>query len=274
MLQEKLQKVEKIIIDNNKISYKNVCFEDSGVYYHKSKDGIEEVSEKPKLIELIKDIGNEGPSIGDEYAYEVKPGTTYNFNILSIEGTGENKKINLMMNKSICIDGTVDYTSDNNYCRYGWHVGAYDNNYGPDTAMKTLYEATKYWVNVPDMIMNYTDEKNTNSETIGYISIITNPSTKVTTITGKQEKTSDNQTFGNESLPLKARLPKENEIFSAGCSGSVGSCPAWMINNMSYYNVANDKYSINSSNVQGTPMYYISFFGYYHQIQLFLQLLV
>ena len=128
--------------------------------------------------------------------------------------------------------------------------------------MTNLYNATKDWTNVPDMIMKYDDENNKTDNTKGYIGITTDINTKVTTITGKQNKTSQYQTFGTSSEPLKARLPREDEVTSqdAGChvystSADYGTCPTWLVENLyydsnfsSYCSTCSTKYSINNNN--------------------------
>ena len=238
-------------------SYKNLNI--NGTYYHKKAGEAETTTNEEVYVTLINDVSPTGLSIGDKYTYKVNDTDTFNFYVLSIEGTGANQKVNLIMDRNICNDGTVTYTSTNSYCRYQWHTGTNDNNYGPDTAMINLYNGTKGWTNVPDMVMNYTDENNTSSDTLGYTSIITNAGTKVTTITGKQSKTSDNQTFGSTTQPLKARLPKESEVTGAGCTTSQGSCPTWLMENMTYLNVSNDKYSMNNN----SEAYQNQIYGYW-----------
>ena len=117
--------------------------------------------------------------------------------------------------------------------------------------MINLYNGTKGWINVPDMIMDYDDENNKTDDTNGYTSIMTDETTKVTTITGKQNKTSANQTFGNTTEPLKARLPREDEVKPSDnslCTTSSGSCPMWLVKNLNYWNGVNNKYSDNQNN--------------------------
>ena len=185
-----------------------------------------------KICTLVKDNGDEKVSIGDEYKCNVNNTNTFIFYVLSIE----EDQVNLIMNQNICNDGTLP-TSDKP-CTYAWHWHTQsgdedDNKYGPDIAMTNLYKATKNWTNIPDMIMNYEDEQNKDDITEGYKTIITNKKTKITTITGKQEKNSTNQTFGNLTEPLKARLPKLKEVEDAGClSYENGSCPKWLVENL------------------------------------------
>ena len=116
--------------------------------------------------------------------------------------------------------------------------------------MNYLHNATKKWINVPDMIMNYEDEdfenygsaKNNNYNIIvddedSTISIITNKDTKITTI--KSESTTNTASIGDNKEPLKARLPKLNEIYGyddSHCTGAEGTCTVWLIENLAYLN--------------------------------------
>ena len=227
-----------IVFTNGKItSYKNVNVD--GTYYHKKEGEEETITENEvHLCKRESDSDNSNSiTLGDKYKCNVNDTDTFNFYVLSIE----DDKVNLIMDRNICNDGTVNYTSTNNYCRYKWYSAAYNNTYGPVTAMQELYEGTKDWDNVPDMIMNYTDENNGDSEVKGYTSIIT--SNGVTTITGKP--TTRVTTIGTSAKPLKARLLKQNEMST--CTWKSGSCPVWLMENMTYYNVSNDKYSMNNN---------------------------
>ena len=203
-----------------------------------------------KYITLVTDTGTSGLSVGDEYTYKVNATDTFTFYVLSIKGD----EVNLIMDSNICNDGTIPTSSKP--CLYAWHWQTQewdedDNRYGPDIAMINLYNGTKGWINVPDMIMDYDDENNKTDDTKGYTSIMTDETTKVTTITGKQNKTSANQTFGNTTEPLKARLPREDEVKPSDnslCTTSSGSCPMWLVKNLYYWNGANNKYSDNQNN--------------------------
>ena len=191
------------------------------------------------LCTLVTDTGTTGLSIGDKYTCEVTKGMEepYTFYVLTEPQDG---KVNLIMNSNICNDGTLPTV--NNSCKYAWHWknqngDEANNRYGPDTAMTNLYNGTKNWTNVPDMMMNYEDENNDYDE-IGYETITTDESTKITTILGKQNKISQYQTFGNVEQPLKARLPKLKEVTDAGChiynSSTYGTCPYWLVENLYY----------------------------------------
>ena len=224
-----------VIIKNNKVMIWNIKLENK-IYY-------------PKYAKLITDADNNNEvSIGDKYTYKVNNTDTFNFYVLSIEGDN----VSLIMDRNICNDGSITYTSSNNYCRYKWYAAENNNTYGPVTAIQELYAGTKNWDNVPDMIMNYEDENNKDSTEYGYTSIIT--SNGETTITGKP--TSNIIRVGTSSKPLKARLPIMSEVTSAECTWINGSCPVWLIENMTYYSEANDKYSMNNNseayqNIQG-----------------------
>lgn len=151
-------------------------------------------------------------------------------------------KVNLIMNSNICNDGTL--ATDANPCLYAWHDKVSNNNYGPDTAMENLYNATKNWSNVPNMDLSgenaYIDENNGSDSTKGYVGITTNNG--VVIITGKNGAPST--TIGTASNPLKARLPKEGEVMlpnNSFCTYSFGSCPPWLVENLANLNI--DKYA-------------------------------
>ena len=213
-----------------------VNLELDGLYYQVKNDKIsegtnEKVTSYSDYITLKEDTGATGLSIGDKYDYEVKPGTTHTFYVLSLEGD----KVNLIMNSNICNDGTP--ADKDHQCNYAWHAGTNNNNYGPDTAMTNLYNATKNWNNVPNMELTYIDENNSKSTTIGYTGITINNG--VATIEGKNA--AGNTRIGTIELPLKARLPREDEVKSeeAGCHGyssatDYGTCSAWLLENISY----------------------------------------
>ena len=190
---------------------------------------------------ICKLIRGEEKEIGSKYECEVKPGTKYNFYVLS----KEEDKLNLIMERNICEDGTV--ATEENTCTVAWmsesDYGCVDNNdntycagheRGPVTAMTHLHNATKDWINIPDMIMAYEDEnmgdKTQEKGTTGYGSIKTEGNE--TTITDKNGNIT--ATYTN----LKARLPKYSEMKENGCTSTYGSCPSWLVDYLdstSYY---------------------------------------
>ena len=165
-----------IEIKDNKVTYKNLKL--NGTYFN-------------RLATPVQDNNNNRkPDIGDKYTYKVNDKDTFTFYVISFN---DDNTVNLIMDRNICNDGTINYTSANNYCRYKW--SSLNNNYGPDIAMQKLYEGTKNWTNVLDMIMNYNDEGNFSKMEYGYKEIYTDIETKVTTIVSRNDM--NNISFGN-----------------------------------------------------------------------------
>ena len=110
----------KITIDNNRIYYRGLKLNS------KSYNNV---------VKLVRDSDNDGKlSVGDKYEYQVNGSKIFNFYVLSID---ENS-VNLIMDRNICEDGTFNYTSANNYCRYAWSDHTNLNLLGPKTAMEKL----------------------------------------------------------------------------------------------------------------------------------------
>ena len=241
-LQQSGHKVTEGVItfNNGEVkSYKNLKME--GKYFHNKNGEKSETDEKQYLCTKVSDADNSGTvTPGDKYTCKVNENDTFNFYVLT---NPLNNEVNLIMDRNICNDGTVNYTEDNNYCRYQWYSKSRINTYGPTTAMQDLYNATKNWDNVPGIELNYIDEANSGVEDKGYTSIITNNG--VTTITGKPA--TKVATVGTTAQPLKTRLPKDSEVIGAGCTGWYGDCPVWLMGNIKYYNISNNKYSINDN---------------------------
>ena len=241
------------------------------IYLGKCSVGGTEVTytygEKEKtLCTLVKKNGNEDINPGDEYTCEVIKGMEepYTFYVLGTEGTGKNQKVNLIMDRNICNDGSITYTSTNSYCRYAWESNKVNGN-GPITALTALGNGTRNWNNVPNMNLDYDDiEDNTSS---GYTGT-TSKGYKGMTITDgvgyitKKDGTQTPITL-TDDMPIKARLPKLKEITEAGChiynsspsSQDYGTCPVWLMGYMAYINVSSytgsgntDKYSMNNNN--------------------------
>ena len=213
-----------IEIKDNKVTYKNLLL--NGKYYN-------------KITELILDNNNNGePDIGDQYKYKVNEKDTFNFYVLSFN---EEDTVNLIMDRNICGSVTDENANMNGQpataektCLIAWN-STNNNNYGPVTAMQGIYNATKEWINVPNIDLSdenvYTDENNTSDSTKGYTGITT--SGVVTTIIGTNGAT--NTTIGTNKKPLKARLPKEREVYpidNSLCTGGLGTCPAWLVENL------------------------------------------
>lgn len=199
-----------------------------------------------KAVDSNSEIGQ-----GKKYTCKVNGSEEYIFYVLSII----DDKVNLILDRNICEDGSL--VNENNECSYAWHEKELSNKKGPDTAMKIVYDATKKWTNIPDMIMNYEDENNNGNEEHGYRKIETNNSTKETKIIMKNGNIS--LTIGSTDKPLKARLPEQREMEYNGCKLYSGAtCPPWLIENLRYWEVPNDKYSFNKSlNLNKTNGYWL-----------------
>lgn len=216
-----------IEIKDNKLSYKNLLLK--GTYFN-------------RLAIPVQDNNNNGkPDIGDKYTYKVNKTDTFNFYVLSINS---DNTVNLIMDRNIC-GSAIDENDINNgklatsinKCTIAWYSGNDFNAVGPITAMQGLYNATKNWNNVPDMIMNYNDEYNTNS---GYQKIITDINTKITSII---RKNGIENTIGSVGKPIKSRLPMYSEVSGIECTESYSSCPIWLIEYLSKGNMT--KYALN-----------------------------
>ena len=246
----KIPKSGTILLNNNKIYYKNIFCEN--LYYHKNKKNIKSTTKQPKYAELISDADNNNEvSIGDKYTYQVNKNDVFNFYVLSINS---DNTVNLIMDRNICEDGTTNYTEENNYCRYAWNSNSSSNRFGPVTAMTNLANGTRNWCNVPNMNLSYDDSENNNIGSYGYMG--------VTIIDGvgyitKKDGTEKKLIIVEGNLPIKSRLAKYSEVNQAECTTSVESCPTWLVENLRYYGTNNNKYSVNSKNILGTDIYNI-----------------
>ena len=93
----------QVIIKNNKISYKNIVYNDKTYY-------------EDKIATLVNDAAPTVVSYGDKYTYKVNDTDTFNFYVLSVEGD----KVHLIMDRNICEDGTV--ATESNKCTVAWHA--------------------------------------------------------------------------------------------------------------------------------------------------------
>ena len=238
-----------IYFNNGKVNtVENIKYD--GLFYQMSNgtisNGTSEKVSGSSYATLVSDAAPTGVSYGDKYTYKVNDSDTFNFYVLKVEGD----KVNLIMDRNICNDGTV--ATETKKCLIPWRLGADNNNYGPDTAMTYLYNATKNWTNVSNMELTYTDENNSGTN-YGYTGITTNNG--VATITGKNG--ASNTTIGTTSLPLKARLPKESEVMGAGCTTSTGSCPAWLVDYLNDSSTPSSSYYYNIEFISGIYGYWL-----------------
>lgn len=140
---------------------------------------------------------------GDEYICNVDGSTEYHFYLLGTSGD----YVNLILDRNISSFGSIDisestpWISKNDYILSGGNEVDYSTgnvDRGPITLMNYISTATKSWINIPNITINYTDAER------GYGSIITNGDT--TTITASDGTST--ATYKN----LKARLPYLSEV--------------------------------------------------------------
>ena len=104
------------------------------------------------------------------------------------------------------------------------------------------------------MNFTYEDEGNKSDINAGYGKLtITNG---LAVITNKSNSFSTE--IGTSVEPLKARMPSQKEIVEVNCSREEGSCPSWLVENIKYWDGANNKYLVNSKNITGTAEFNIS----------------
>ena len=219
-----------VTINNKNVTYKNIVFNGKKFY---------------SISTIISDSDNNRIlSIGDKYAYKVNNNDVFNFYVLSFNS---DDTVNLIMDRNICEDGNTSYTVGNNYCKYKWESESINAN-GPITIMEAIYKATMNWINVPNLNFTYEDSENGNVGNYGYFGINIEDGKgyiiKNDGITRNEIKLINNK-------PIKARLPKYSEVTGSGCTGTAGSCPSWILENLRYWN---NYYSINSNNISGTPI--------------------
>ena len=165
-------------------------------------------------------ISGEENNLGSKYECEVKSGTKYNFFVVSyndaygnIIADKENAvSLNLVMDRNICEDGTLTDYEKEDKCLVPWNASGLNED-GPVTAMDYLYNATRDWTRIPNIIMNYTDENiDSYGDTgnYGYGMIITiDGSTKITKKDGTLVKVlTDEEGYNN----LKVRMLSYKDI--------------------------------------------------------------
>ncbi len=169
-------------------------------------------------------VSGEENTIGSKYECEVKTETKYNFYVLSHNNDGST---NLIMDRNMCSDGTPTDASKEDKCMISWNSTG-SNFDGPVLALDYLYNATMSWINIPNIVMNYTDEGNTGAN--GYGSIVTTDNITILTKKDGTQVLVLNDQIGYTNL--KARLPYLSEIDSSNGA-----------NEYSYENLDNSNWS-------------------------------
>ena len=161
----KFEEGKIVAISNFTISNKSV---------EASKLGLEEYVNK---ICKKLDSAQEDYAIGTKYECNVNKDDKFYFYVLSEHE--DTNKINLIMDRNICDDGTTEQTDDNS-CTTSWinyedfekaggsleqwddvPFGEHSNNTkGPITVLNYLDKATSNWTNIPNLDEDYKDEGN------------------------------------------------------------------------------------------------------------------
>lgn len=147
-------------------------------------------------------INEEESGMLPKYSCKVDPNKDeYIFYLLGNNGDGT---VNLIMDSNINSLGESVYAETENKGLVAWNneVNQGTNSYGPVTAMKFLYEATKSWTNLSPITYEYNDkvEQETINDQIGYNSFSVVDG--ILTIEGETTVT-----IGTKQIPLRARLP-------------------------------------------------------------------
>ena len=162
----------------------------------------------PSICTLASDSEKIGTELGAKYICKVDPNKDeYTFYVLS---NNEDGTTNLIMNQNINSDGTpagttgvTQATNSSQYNLVAWNSSGVTTG-GPVTAIQFLYNATKYWTNIPALNFIYNDKKyqGTTVENTSYTSFVSNSGiTTITSLSGDIIK------IGTEAEPLRARMP-------------------------------------------------------------------
>lgn len=161
----KFEEGKIVAITNFKISDKNI---------KASQLGLEEYV--AKICKKV-DSTQEDYAIGTKYECNVNKDDKFYFYVLSEHE--DTNKINLIIDRNICDDGTTEQTDDNNcttpwinyddFEKAGGSLEQWDdvpfgppsnNTKGPITVLKFLDKATKTWSDIPNLNEEYKDEGN------------------------------------------------------------------------------------------------------------------
>ena len=199
----------KIVATENKYGKTNISYEVDSDNINECEIAVEKTLDRICTYDKTSTVAAQ--TAGAKYSCEVKPGTSYNFYVLTTPADGA-ETINLIMDQNINSDGTpagmtgTTKSGENIYNLVAWNneSGQSTNAYGPVTAMQFLYNATKDWTNIDPVNYTYNDKttQGTTAENTSYTSFISNNG--VATIT---PLTGDGVTIGSEATPLRARMP-------------------------------------------------------------------
>jgi len=164
-----------------------------------------EEPEEESICKLASDSTVAERLEGAKYNCKVDPNKPeYTFYLID---NNEDGTSDLIMNANINASGEAvipGVTSDTG--TVAWYADEGNNINGPVTAMTYLYNATKSWTNVEPVNYTYNDREVQGITTTdkGYQSFVS--TNGIATIT-KGDETGTQVTIGNESEPLRARMP-------------------------------------------------------------------
>ena len=210
----------KIVATENKYGKTNISYEVDSDNINECEIAVEKTLDRICTYDKTSTVAAQ--TAGAKYSCEVKPGTSYNFYVLTTPADGA-ETINLIMDQNINSDGTpagmtgvTQSTNASQYNLVAWisdstHGCGSDGDYcatnekGPITAMTFLYNATKDWTNIDPVNYTYNDKttQGTTAENTSYTSFVS--TNGVATITALDGTTTT--TIGSEATPLRARMP-------------------------------------------------------------------
>ena len=144
-----------ITIEEGKIKGINLLYGDKTII--KNSEGNLAYAKELSDICKYQNNGIAEKTAGALYSCEVKPGTSYNFYVLTTPVEGD-ITINLIMDTNICEDGTPTDATKAEKCLVAYNSSGNSTGVGPVTAMTYLNNATSSWENIDNLDLIYDDE--------------------------------------------------------------------------------------------------------------------
>ena len=168
----------------------------------------------------------EGPAkeIGSKYECEVKPGTKFNFYVLSKEN---DETTNLIMDRNICEDGNPVTSSQN--CIYEYNINGSQSDLTPKTVIEKMTLATDSWDNISNLNISFENFK----------------------ITSKARPPYSNEVFSYDSKENNGYLYDNLEYYWNGCyDANMESVPCDSSDDI-YVSIGGDSTITNMDGVDG-----------------------
>jgi len=156
--------------------------------------------------------------IGIKATVNVKDGLGYDFYVVSDTET----EVTLIMSENLGQSSWISLTDYENASGSSQCSGYTCGDLGPISALKHLNSQTLQWDNISKMNYVYNNPGN-----FGY--------KKLETVDGVSTLTSYSGGTNIVEGETKARLLTSEEAINLGCSADVGSCPAWLYENLSHF---------------------------------------